>query len=100
MWESNKSFLVETMFFQVEKNKLWEEKSRLKKEHEKLEKQLNGVSLPSIYMPPSQMAYAVPMANKAAYISRCTGTTPGMWQWMPPGVLDTSQDHVLRPPVA
>ena len=23
-----------------------------------------------------------------------------MWQFMPPAVVDTSQDHVLRPPVA
>lgn len=37
-------------------------------------------------------------ANKTAAYPAFPGVA--MWQWMPPAVVDTSQDHKLRPPVA
>ncbi|KAF4378041.1 hypothetical protein F8388_020677 [Cannabis sativa] len=89
----------------VEKNELRDEKQRLKVEKEKLEQQLKGMNAqPGFLAPPP----AIPAAFAAAQ-----GQAPGnklvpfigypgvaMWQFMPPASVDTSQDHVLRPPVA
>ncbi|EXB50945.1 hypothetical protein L484_021173 [Morus notabilis] len=89
----------------VEKNELRDEKQRLKGEKEKLELQLKGMNAqPAGFLPP-------PAAIPAAFAAQ--GQAPGnklvpfisypgvaMWQFMPPAAVDTSQDHVLRPPVA
>ncbi|KAH9651303.1 transcription factor ILR3 [Citrus sinensis] len=88
----------------AEKNELRDEKQRLKAEKEKIEQQLKAMSTqPSFLTPPP----AIPAAFAAQ------GQAPGnklmpfisypgvaMWQFMPPAAVDTSQDHVLRPPVA
>jgi hypothetical protein len=37
-------------------------------------------------------------ANKGPHMAGYPGMA--MWQWMPSAAVDTSQDHVLRPPVA
>ncbi|XP_012434410.1 transcription factor ILR3 isoform X1 [Gossypium raimondii] len=89
----------------AEKNELRDEKQRLKAEKEKLEQQLKAMNSQPSFMPP---APAFPAAFATAQ-----GQVPGnklvpffgypgvaMWQFMLPASLDTSEDHVLRPPVA
>ncbi|TYI03254.1 hypothetical protein ES332_A11G324300v1 [Gossypium tomentosum] len=89
----------------AEKNELRDEKQRLKAEKEKLEQQLKAINAQPSFMPP---APAFPTAFATAQ-----GQVPGnklvpffgypgvaMWQFMPPASVDTSEDHVLRPPVA
>ncbi|KAI3753866.1 hypothetical protein L2E82_25930 [Cichorium intybus] len=87
----------------TEKNELRDEKQRLKIEKEKLEQQVNTMNVQ-----PSFMAHHPP-AIPAAYGGQAIGNKlvpvisyPGMamWQFMPPAAVDTSQDHVLHPPVA
>lgn len=73
-------------------------------EKEKLEQQLKSVNAQPGFLPH-------PPAIPAAFAAQ--GQAPGnklvpfigypgvaMWQFMPPAAVDTSQDHVLRPPVA
>lgn len=68
-----------------------------------MEQQLKAVNMQPSFLPPP----AIPAAFAAQ------GQAPGnklvpfisypgvaMWQFMPPAAVDTSQDHVLRPPVA
>lgn len=91
---------------QTEKNELREEKTRLKADKERLEQQVKALTIPSGYMPhPAAVhaaaAYAAQTqaaSTKAAQMAAYPGMA--MWQWMPPAAVDTSQDHVLRPPVA
>ncbi|GAY66686.1 hypothetical protein CUMW_250780 [Citrus unshiu] len=74
----------------AEKNELRDEKQRLKADKEKLEQQVKAMSAPSGFLPhPSSINKLVPFIGY-----------PGvaMWQFMPPVAVDTSQDHVLRPP--
>ena len=90
---------------QAEKNELRDEKQRLKAEKERLEQQLNAINTQPGFLPPSP---AIPTAafaaqgqiagNKLVPIISYPGVA--MWQFMPPAAVDTSQDHVLRPPVA
>ncbi|KAJ8754654.1 hypothetical protein K2173_010745 [Erythroxylum novogranatense] len=88
----------------TEKNELRDEKQRLKAEKDKLEQQLKAMNTQPSFLPP-------PPAIPAAFAAQ--GQAPGnklvpfigypgvaMWQFMPPAAVDTSQDHVLRPPVA
>lgn len=91
----------------AEKNELRDEKLRLKAEKERLEQQTKGLTMPPGYLPHPMALHSAIAAfaaqnhaagNKAACIPGYSGK--GMWQWMPPAALDTSQDHMLRPPVA
>ncbi|KAI7753747.1 hypothetical protein M8C21_013346 [Ambrosia artemisiifolia] len=93
----------------AEKNELRDEKQRLKMEKEKLEKQLNSMNpQPTFMAPPPAMpaAYAAAAAaqrqvgNKLVPVISYPGMGMAMWQFMPPAAVDTSQDHVLHPPVA
>ncbi|XP_075506501.1 transcription factor ILR3-like [Primulina tabacum] len=88
-----------------EKNELRNEKQRLKLEKEKLEQQMKMLCAPQPTFLPS------PPAIPAAFAARSQASAnkmvpvisyPGvaMWQFMPPTVVDTSQDHLLHPPVA
>ncbi|XVF77653.1 hypothetical protein PTKIN_Ptkin14bG0064500 [Pterospermum kingtungense] len=103
--ESNSSLQERIKELKAEKNELRDEKQRLKAEKEKLEQQLKAMNTQPSFMAP---APAIPAAFAAAQ-----GQAPGnklvpfisypgvaMWQFMPPAAVDTSQDHVLRPPVA
>ncbi|GFS36728.1 basic helix-loop-helix (bHLH) DNA-binding superfamily protein [Actinidia rufa] len=103
--DSNEELQEKIKELKAEKNELRNEKQRLKTDKEKLEQQVKSMSVQPGYMPhPS----AVPAAAFGAQ-----GQTAGdklmpvigypgvaMWQFIPPAVRDTSQDHVLRPPVA
>ena len=96
--------LLISIFVQAEKNELRDEKQRLKADKEKLEQQVKSMSAQPGYMPnPSAVSAAFGDQGQA------TGNKlmpfigyPGiaMWQFIPPAVRDTSQDHVLHPPVA
>ncbi|XP_021297676.1 transcription factor ILR3-like [Herrania umbratica] len=102
--ESNEELQAKIKELKAEKNELRDEKQRLKADKEKLELQVNAMSTRPGFLPlPSSMAAAFASQGQAAgnklmpYIG-----FPGvaMWQFMPPAAVDTSQDHVLRPPVA
>ncbi|XP_042948211.1 transcription factor ILR3-like isoform X2 [Carya illinoinensis] len=102
--DSNSSLQEKIKELKAEKNELRDEKQRLKAEKEKLEQQLKGMNAQPGYLPappPMPAAFAAqaqaPGSKLVPFISY-----PGvaMWQFMPPAAVDTSQDHVLRPPVA
>ena len=89
---------------QAEKNELRDEKQRLKADKEKLKQQVKAMSTGPGFLPhPPPMSAAVAAQGQAAgnKLMPFVGF-PGvaMWQFMPPAAVDTSQDHVLRPPVA
>ncbi|KVI04171.1 Myc-type, basic helix-loop-helix (bHLH) domain-containing protein [Cynara cardunculus var. scolymus] len=88
----------------AEKNELRDEKQRLKVEKEKLEQQVKSMN-----GQPSYLAHATAMRAAFAAQEQAAGNklmpfvgypSVAMWQFMPSSVVDTSQDHVLRPPVA
>ncbi|KAK7846154.1 transcription factor ILR3 [Quercus suber] len=102
--DSNSNLQEKIKELKAEKNELRDEKQRLKAEKEKLEQQMKAMNAQPSYLAP-------PPAIPAAYAAQ--GQAPGnkllpiigypgvaMWQFMPPAAVDTSQDHVLRPPVA
>ncbi|KAL4310001.1 hypothetical protein GQ457_01G005570 [Hibiscus cannabinus] len=104
--DSNSSLQERIKELKAEKNELRDEKQRLKAEKEKLELQLKAMNAQPSFMPPAPPAIA-------AAFTAAPGQAPGnklvpfigypgvaMWQFMPPAQVDTSQDHVLRPPVA
>ncbi|XP_010267809.1 PREDICTED: transcription factor ILR3 [Nelumbo nucifera] len=103
--ESNESLQEKIKELKAEKNELRDEKQRLKVEKEKLEQQIKTLSAqPTSFLPhPSTIPAAFPAQGQAAgnKLMPFIGY-PGvaMWQFMPPAAVDTSQDHVLRPPVA
>lgn len=103
--DSNLNLQEKIKELKAEKNELRDEKQRLKGEKEKLEQQLKSISTPQ----PSFLPTPQPIPAAFARQSQATGNKfvpiisyPGvaMWQFMSPGTVDTSQDHVLRPPVA
>lgn len=76
----------------------------LKAEKEKLEQQLKSLNAQPSFMPPPAAIPAAFAAQGQAHGNKLVPfiSYPGvaMWQFMPPAAVDTSQDHVLRPPVA
>ncbi|GAB4836054.1 hypothetical protein Ancab_000971 [Ancistrocladus abbreviatus] len=82
----------------AEKNKLRQEKLQLKENKERIEQQIHAMAVaPSGLLPP-QMAICHSIPTKVMAFPSYGGLP--MWQWITPAALDTSQDHVLRPPVA
>ncbi|XP_042482250.1 transcription factor ILR3-like [Macadamia integrifolia] len=101
--ESNESLQEKIKELKAEKNELRDEKQRLKSEKEKLEQQVKAMNAQPGFLPhPSPIPAAFvpqgPTANKLMPFVGYPGVA--MWQFMPPAAVDTSQDHVLRPPVA
>ena len=92
------------LFVQAEKNELRDEKQKLKVEKENLEKNVKALSTQPGYLPhpPAIPApFSAPgqvVGSKLVPFMGYPGVS--MWQFMPPASVDTSQDHVLRPPVA
>ncbi|XP_068645678.1 transcription factor ILR3-like [Aristolochia californica] len=91
----------------AEKNELRDEKTKLKTDKERLEQQVRALSMPPAgfipHMPALHPAAAFTAQGQAA--TNKSAAYPGfpgmaMWQWIPPAVVDTSQDHKLRPPAA
>uniref|UniRef100_A0A7C8YK24 BHLH domain-containing protein n=1 Tax=Opuntia streptacantha TaxID=393608 RepID=A0A7C8YK24_OPUST len=102
--DANSSLQEKIKELKAEKNELRDEKQRLKAEKEKLEQQLRTVNTQPGFLPPPTpipAAFAPPPQAPGAKLVPFMGY-PGvaMWQFMPPAAVDTSQDHVLRPPVA
>ncbi|XP_010497553.2 PREDICTED: transcription factor bHLH115-like [Camelina sativa] len=86
-----------------EKSELRDEKHKLKIEKERMEQQLKEIKTqpqpqPCFLPNPPSLSQAQAPGSKLVPFT----TYPGfaMWQFMPPAAVDTSQDHVLRPPVA
>lgn len=71
-------------------------------EKEKLEQQLKAMNSQPGFLPPAIPATFAAQGqapgNKLVPFIGYPGVA--MWQFMPPAAVDTSQDHVLRPPVA
>ncbi|KAL6999394.1 Transcription factor ilr3 [Sarracenia purpurea var. burkii] len=102
--DSNSSLQEKIKELKAEKNELRDEKQRLKAEKERLEQQLKTMNSQPGFLPPPP---AIPAAfatqgqtagNKFVPIVSYPGVA--MWQFMPHAAVDTSEDHVLRPPVA
>ncbi|XP_042502402.1 transcription factor ILR3-like isoform X1 [Macadamia integrifolia] len=105
--EANEKLQETIKDLKVEKNELRNEKINLKAEKEKLEEKVKAMSLPPVGFMPHPMAFSAAAfaAQSQAASNKTAAPFPGfpgaaMWQWMPPAVVDTSQDHKLRPPVA
>ncbi|GAB4836074.1 hypothetical protein Ancab_000991 [Ancistrocladus abbreviatus] len=82
----------------AEKNKLRQEKLQLKENKEKIEQQIQTMAVAPSCLLPTQTAICHAIPTKVRAFPGYGGFP--MWQWISPAALDTSQDHVLRPPVA
>lgn len=103
---SNEELQEKIKELKAEKNELRDEKQRLKADKEKLEQQLKAlVTQPGFLPHPSALGSAFTAQKQTAdgklmpFITY-PGVAMPMWQFMQPAVVDTSQDHVLHPPVA
>lgn len=94
--QSNDSLLENVMKIKAEKTQLRNVKARLKVEKAKMERILNS---PHPHVHPALHKTSTTY-SKATAPYDLNYPPAVMWQWIPPAVLDTSQDHVLRPPVA
>ncbi|XP_027105064.1 transcription factor bHLH115 [Coffea arabica] len=88
----------------AEKNELRDEKQKQKAEKDKLEHQLKALSSQTGFLSNPSAILAPFVAPHQVFSSKMTPFVgyPGtsMWHFMPPAAVDTSEDHVLRPPVA
>ncbi|KAL3645468.1 Transcription factor ilr3 [Castilleja foliolosa] len=103
--DSNLNLQDKIKELKAEKSELRDEKQRLKVEKEKFEQQLKTINSPQPAFLPAPPALPAAFAaqgqvagNKLVPIISHPGVA--MWQFMPPTAVDTSQDHILRPPVA
>lgn len=90
------------IFVQAEKNELRDEKQRLKAEKDSLDQKVKSLSIQPRFLHPSTLAAPYSGPGHVVGSKLVPFGYPGisMWQFMPPAAVDTSQDHVLRPPVA
>ncbi|KAF3634656.1 Transcription factor ILR3 [Capsicum annuum] len=103
--ESNEELQEKIKELKAEKNELRDEKQRLKEEKENLEYQVKSLASKSGFLShPSAMGAAFTAQGQVAAGNKLMPfigyPSVAMWQFMQPAVVDTSQDHVLRPPVA
>ncbi|XP_051151913.1 transcription factor ILR3-like [Andrographis paniculata] len=91
----------------AEKNELRDEKQKLRTERENLEKQVKTVYGPNPqpgFLPPPPAVHAAFAAQSQASSNKLMPfigyPSIAMWQFMSPAAVDTSEDHILRPPVA
>ncbi|XP_057506251.1 transcription factor ILR3-like [Actinidia eriantha] len=102
--DSNSGLQEKIKELKAEKIELRDEKQRLKAEKDRLEQQLKTMNAQPGFLPPPPAipatfaAQGQTVRNKLVPIISYPGVA--MWQFMPPAAVDTSQDHVLRPPVA
>ncbi|GLT58634.1 hypothetical protein SLA2020_315080 [Shorea laevis] len=102
--ESNKELQEKIKELKAEKNELRDEKLKLKADKEKIEQQIKALSARPGFlahppaMPGAFAAQGQAAGNKLVPLYGFPGVA--MWQFMPPEAVDTSQDHVLRPPAA
>lgn len=92
------------MPFQAEKIELRDEKQKLKEDKRKLEQQVDAMlAKPASFSHPSSLGATLNLEGQVAGKKMMPFVGyPGfaMWQFMQPTIVDTSQDHVLHPPVA
>ncbi|XP_022937036.1 transcription factor ILR3-like isoform X1 [Cucurbita moschata] len=101
--ESNSSLQEKIKELKAEKNELHDGKQKLKADKEQLEQQVKSMpAQPGFLPPPPIPTFASQGQAPGNKLVLFVGYHPGvtMWQFMPPAAVDTSQDHVLRPPVA
>ncbi|KAK1265439.1 Transcription factor [Acorus gramineus] len=100
--EMNEALQDKIKNLKAEKVELRDEKVSLKAEKEKMEQLIRGTSIPMHPMipHPATAFHATPFPSGNKAISYPNYIPLAMWQWLPQTALDTSQDHVLRPPVA
>ncbi|XP_065878196.1 transcription factor ILR3-like [Euphorbia lathyris] len=104
--ESNESLQEKVTELKAEKNELRDEKQRLKTEKENIERQVKAMSAPAGFLP-HPPAMAVPFSSPGQVLGSKLMPPPfvsypgvPMWQFLHPATLDTSEDPVLRAPVA
>ncbi|THU52508.1 hypothetical protein C4D60_Mb10t04700 [Musa balbisiana] len=100
--ESNKALQDAIKNLKAEKLELRDEKLRLKAEKEQIEQMLKAIRIAPQFItePSAATLHAASIAAYSKTIPYPNHLPADMWQWIPPAALDTSQDHVLRPPVA
>ncbi|KAL0553792.1 hypothetical protein IC582_007696 [Cucumis melo] len=101
--ESNSSLQEKIKELKAEKNELRDEKQRLKADKERLEQQVKSMPAQQPgFLPPPIPTFPAQGQAPGNKLFPFIGYHPSvaMWQFMPPAAVDTSQDHVLRPPVA
>ncbi|KAK7402017.1 hypothetical protein VNO78_13951 [Psophocarpus tetragonolobus] len=96
--EMNDELQAKVKELKAEKNELRDEKNRLKEEKEKLEQQVKLGNVQPSFLPQAPAAKGQVGSHKLIPFIGYPGIA--MWQFMPPAALDTSKDHLLRPPVA
>ncbi|XP_054791513.1 transcription factor ILR3-like isoform X2 [Prosopis cineraria] len=102
--ESNENLQKKINELKAEKNELRDEKQQLKLEKDNIERQVKALnSQPSFLPHPPTLTAPFPtpgpvLGGKMVPFIRYPGVS--MWQFLPPAAVDTSQDHLLRPPVA
>ncbi|XP_061364389.1 transcription factor ILR3-like [Gastrolobium bilobum] len=96
--EMNDELLAKIKELKAEKNEIRDEKNRLKEDKEKLEEQVKLSNVQPSFMPHAPDAKGQAASHKLVPFIGYPGFA--MWQFMPPAVVDTSKDHLLRPPVA
>ncbi|KAL5972820.1 hypothetical protein ACLOJK_039626 [Asimina triloba] len=104
-YDDEQCVLGEVKALKAEKNELRDEKQKLKVEKEQLEQQVKAMTVTPSFVPhPAAIQATFAAQGQAAAGNKLMPFIgyPGvaMWQFMPPAAVDTSQDHVLRPPVA
>ncbi|GMI91487.1 basic Helix-Loop-Helix 105, iaa-leucine resistant3 [Hibiscus trionum] len=102
--ESNESLQEKINELKAEKNELRDEKQRLKTEKDNLERQVKTLGSQQGFVPQAPVIptpFSTPSQVVGGKLVPFVGY-PGvsMWQFLPPAAVDTSQDHILRPPVA
>ncbi|CAL0321847.1 unnamed protein product [Lupinus luteus] len=97
--EMHDELLLKVRELKAEKKELRDEKNVLKADKEKLEQQVKLTNVQPRFLPHPAVAKGADAANHK--LMPFVGY-PGiaMWQFMPPAIVDTSKDHLLRPPVA
>ncbi|KAM0005992.1 putative transcription factor bHLH family [Helianthus debilis subsp. tardiflorus] len=103
--QSNADLHEKIKELKAEKNELRDEKQRLKVEKDMLEQQVKSINggQPGYLAHPAAMRAAFAAQDQAVgnkLMPFVSYPSVAMWQFMPSSVVDTTQDHVLRPPVA
>ncbi|RZB83636.1 transcription factor bHLH115-like [Glycine soja] len=96
--EMNDELQAKVKELKGEKNELRDEKNRLKEEKEKLEQQVKVANIQPSFLPQAPDAKGQVGSHKLIPFIGYPGIA--MWQFMSPAAVDTSKDHLLRPPVA
>ncbi|WOK96954.1 transcription factor bHLH115-like [Canna indica] len=99
--ESNEALQVAMKNLKSEKLELRDEKMKLKTKKEQIEQTLKATNTTQFATQPDAAAFhAASVAADGKTLPHPNYLPIDMWQWIPPASLDTSLDHVLRPPVA